>query len=240
VKKKHKKKKRSLNPGVSSEAMGDSLYEIEQILAASGSEPESAPRELRGIQAQLTRFAADIEAARRRLESVRPALAAARQRLALLEAAQPALVEARRRLYALEVAGAGLEQVHTRVRTLSPSLESARRALETTGAGMLPSTRQQVRQLATELDAVSRALAVPTPILEALRQRVRALEALEPLLVAARGEVEALEALVPVVETARHDLRALATDLEAPRRALDAAIGTFPGTRVTRGAVQVD
>jgi len=216
--------------------MNDSLREIELLLAASGTEPESAPRALRVLQTQLTRFAADLEAARRRLEAVRPALAAAQQRRALLEAALPALADARRRLYALEAAGSGLEEVHTRVRTLSPIVESARRALETTAAGMLPATRQQVRELATELDAVSRALSLPTPIVEALRQRVRALEALEPLLTAAREEVETLEALVPVLETARQDLRALATELEAPRRALDAAIGTFPQAAGPSGA----
>lgn len=238
MKKKHKKKKRSVHPGVSSLVMDDALYEIERLLAASGTEPESAPRELRGVQAQLTRFAADIEAARRRLEAVRPALAAAQQRLMLLEAAQPALTDARRRLHALEAAGSGLEQVRTRVHTLSPSLESARRALETTGTGILPSTRQQVRLLATELEAVSRTLSLPTPILDALRQRVRALEALEPLLTAARDEVQALEVLVPILETARQDLRTLATDLEAPRRALDAAIGTFPAALGPPGAAQ--
>jgi chromosome segregation ATPase len=208
--------------------MADGLSEIERVLAvAYRTEAESAPRELRGVQAQLTRFAADLEAARRRLEAVRPALAAARQRLARLEAAQPALMDARTRLHALEAAGPGLEQVRTRVHTLSPSLESARRALETNAPGMLPATRHQVRALATELDAISRTLSSPTPVLESLQVRVRALEALEPLLTAARHEVQALEALVPALETTRRELRGLATELEAPRRALDAAIGAY-------------
>jgi hypothetical protein len=229
VKKKRGKKRKLQEPGVRCRVMDDPLREIEQLLAAaSSSESDCAPRELRGVQTELTRLAADVEATRRRLETVRPALAAAQERLARLEAAQPALADARRRLHALEAAGSGLEQVRTRVRTLSPSVESARRALETTATGMLPATRHQMRKLATELEAASRALALPTSILEGLEHKVRALEALEPLLTIARDEVQALEALAPVLETARRDLRALATELEAPRRALDAAIGVFP------------
>ncbi len=208
--------------------MADRLSEIEQVLAlANRAEVESAPRELLGVQAQLTRFAADVEAARRRLEAVHSALAAARERLARLEAANATLVDARTRLHALEAAGPGLERVLTRVRTLSPSLESARRALEMTAPGMPPAARHQIRALATELEAISRALAASTPVLESLRIRVRALEALEPLLTAAREEVQALDALVPAVEPARRELRALATELEAPRRAVDAAIGVY-------------
>jgi chromosome segregation ATPase len=202
------------------------LSEIEEVLAvAYRTKVESAPPELLGVQAQLTRLAADVEAVRRRLEAVHPALAAARERLARLEAAKTTLVDARTRLQALEAAGPGLERVRTRVRTPSPSLEAARRALDATASGMPPAARDQVRALATELEAIARTLSSSTPVLEALRIRVRALDALEPVLTATREEVRALEALDPAVETARRELRALATELEAPRRALDAAIG---------------
>jgi chromosome segregation ATPase len=247
-KKKHKKKgrkkkekKRPAIPGVTSPSMDDSLTEFEQVLAvAFRTEAESAPRELRRVQTQLTRFAADLEAARRRLEAVRPALAAAEERVARLEAAEPALMDARTRLHALEAAGPGLEQVRTRVHTLSSSLESARRVLETTAPEMLPGTRYQVRALATELEAVSRTLSAPTLVLEALQVRVRALEALEPLLAAARHEVQALEYLVPALEAARRELRGLATELEAPRRALDAAVGAYQHASGPSGASPED
>jgi len=200
------------------------LSEIEQVLAvASRTNAESAPRELLGVHAQFTRFAEDVEAARRRLEAVHPTLKAARERLARLEAAKTTLVDARTRLHALEAAGPGLERVLTRVRTPSPSLEAARRALDATAPGMLPA--DQVRALATELEAIARTFSSSTPVLESLRIRVRALDVLEPLLTATREEVRALEALDPAAETARRELRALATELEAPRRALDAAIG---------------
>jgi chromosome segregation ATPase len=202
------------------------MSEIEQVLAvAYRTKAESAPRELLGVQAQVTRFADDVEAARRRLEAVHPALSAARERLARLEAAKTTLVDARTRLHALEAAGPGLERVLTRVRTPSPSLEAARRALDATASGMLPAARDQVRALATELEAITRTFSSSTPVLESLRIRVRALDVLEPLLTTTREEVRALEELDPVVETARREQRALATELEAPRRALDAAVG---------------
>ena len=202
------------------------LSEIEQVLAvASRTSLQSAPRELLGLQARLTRFAADLEAARRCLEAVHPARVAARERLARLEVAKAALVDARTRLHALEAAGPGLERVLTRVRTPSPSLEAVRRALDTSASGMQPAARDQVRALASELETIARTLSSSTPVLESLRVRVRALDALEPVLTATREEVRALESLDPAVETARRGLRALATELEAPRRALDAAIG---------------
>jgi len=204
----------------------DYLSEIEQVLAvAYRVKVESAPRELLGVQAQLTRFAADVEAARRQLEAVHPALAAARARLTQLAAAKTTLVDARTRLHALEAAGPGLERVRTRVRTPSPSLEAMRHALDTTAPGMPPAARDQARALATKLEAIAWTLSSSTPVLESLRVRVRALDALEPVLTATREEVRALESLDPAVEMARRELRALATGLEAPRRALDAAIG---------------
>ena len=202
------------------------MREIEQVLAvASRTRLQSPPRELLGVQARLTRFAADVEAARRCLEAVHPARVAARERLARLEVARTALVDARTRLHALEAAGPGLERVLTRVRTPSPSLEAVRRALDTSASGMQPAARDQVSALATELEAIARTLSSSTPVLESLRVRVRALDALEPVLTATREEVRALESLDPAVEMARRELRALATGLEAPRRALDAAIG---------------
>jgi len=202
------------------------MSEIEQVLAvADRTRLQSAPRELLGIQARLTRFAADVEAARRCLEAVHPACVAARARLARLEVAKTTLVDARTRLHALEAAGPGQEQVLSRVRTPSPSLEAVRRALDPTASEMQPAARDQVRALATELEAIARTLSSSTPVLESLRVRVRALDTLEPLLTATREEVRALESLDPAVETARRELRALATELEAPRRALDAAIG---------------
>ena len=90
---------------------------------------------------------------------------------------------------------------------------------------MLPASRDQVRVLAIELEAVARTLSSPTPVLESLRIRVRALDALEPLLATTREEVRVLEALDPAVDRARRELRSLATELEAPRRAVDEAIG---------------
>lgn len=202
------------------------MSEIEQVLAvAHRLKGEPAPRGLLGAQAQLTRFAADVEAARRRLEAVHPALAAARERLARLEAAKTTLVDARTRLHALEAGGPGLERVLTRVRTPSPSLEAARRALDTAASGMQPTARAQARVLATELEAIARTAASSTPVRESLRLRVRALDALEPVLMATREEVSVLESLDPALETARRELRALATELEAPRRALDTAVG---------------
>ncbi len=206
--------------------MADFLSEIEQVLAvAFRTEAEPAPRALQGIQAQLTHFATELEATRRRLEAVRPALAAARERLARLEAAEPALMDARTRLRALEAVGSSLEALRLRFGALSPTLESARRALEATPPGMLPATKRQVRALATEVGILSRTLSPPEPVFEALQ--VRALEALGPLITAAREEVLALETLVPALEATRRELRGLTTDLEAPRRALDAAIGAY-------------
>lgn len=235
AKKKHKKKHNThRNPiaaGVQFRSMDEALHEVEQLLeVASRTEAEAVPRELRSVESQLNRLAGDLELARRRLEAVRPTLEAARQRLAQLEAAAPALIEARTRLRALEAASADLDKFRTRVHTLSPGIESARRALETSEPAVLPETRRQMRTLATELQAASHSFASPAPILDALRGRVRALEALDPLLATARDEVNALEALDPVLEATRLGLRELATELEAPRRALEAAVAAYQQT----------
>jgi len=82
--------------------MADTAADIALVLAAiAQSEDESVRRTLAGLDAQLERFAGDIEATRRQLEAIRPALDAAQQRLADLQEAEPALVDARRRLRAL-------------------------------------------------------------------------------------------------------------------------------------------
>jgi len=228
VGKKHKKKRRG-DAGVSLDPMADSAADIELVLAAiAQSEDDSARRTLAGLDAQLHRFAADIEAARRQLESIRPALEAARQRLALLQGAEPALIDARRRLRALKAADAGFASVRERIAILAPALESARRVLEASPLNLLPETRQQIRNLATELQAISRAVAGPPPGLEALAAQERALEGLTGILASAREEVLALEVLVGTLEFTRSELRALATDLESPRRALRAAIAASP------------
>jgi chromosome segregation ATPase len=222
---KKRKKKHRADAGVSLEPMTDTAADIELVLAAiAQSEDESARRTLAGLDAQLHRFAADIEATRRQLESVRPALEAARQRLARLQDAEPGLIDARRRLRALKAAEAGFASVRERIAILAPALESARRAVEASPHGLLPATRQQVRNLATEIQAISRALAGPPPGLEALAAQERAIEGLAGVLASAREEVLALELLVGTLEFTRSELRALATDLEAPRRALRAAI----------------
>ncbi len=222
--KKHKKKHRA-DAGVSLKSMADTAADIELVLAAiAQSEVDAVRRTLAGLDAQLNRFAADIEATRRQLESLRPALDAARQRLAALHDAEPGLVDARRRLRALKAADAGFASVRERIAILAPALESARRAVEASPHSLLPATRQQVRNLATELQAISRAVAGPPPGLEALAAQERALEGLTDLLASAREEVLALEILVGTLEFTRSELRALATELESPRRALRAAI----------------
>jgi chromosome segregation ATPase len=210
------------------EPMFHGRRDTDEILAmAASAGAEIAPLALRTLQARLARLAAEVEVTRRRLEAIRPALAVRREQVAQLEAAEVVLQDARVRLRALEAAGPGLEAVRTRVRTMSPALESARRTLEATPPGMLPATRRQVRALATEIEAVSRTVFPPAPVLEALRAQVRALDALVPLLRSAREEVRVLEALTRSLETARIELRALATELEAPRRAVDAAVRTY-------------
>lgn len=222
--KKHKKKRRE-RTGVSLDPMADTAADIELVLAAiAQSEDDAVRRTLAGLDAQLNRFAIDIEATRRQLESVRPALDAARQRLALIEAAEPGIIDARRRLRALKAADAGFANVRERIAILAPALESARRAVEASPHGLLPATRQQVRNLATELQAISRAVAGPPPGLAALSAQERALDGVSGILASAREEVLALEVLVGTLEFTRSELRALATELESPRRALRAAI----------------
>jgi len=226
--KKHKKKRRT-DAGVSLGPMADTAADIALVLAAiAQSEDESVRRTLAGLDAQLERFAGDIEATRRQLEAIRPALDAAQQRLADLQEAEPALVDARRRLRALQAADAGFASVRERIAILAPALESARRVVEASPHALLPTTRQQVRTLTTELQAISRALAGPPPGLEALKAQEHALEGLSSVFASAREEVLALEVLVGTLEFARSELRALATDLEAPRRALRAAIAATP------------
>jgi len=199
--------------------------EILAIAASAGA--ETAPLALRAAQAQLARLAPEVEATRRRLEAIRPALLVRREQVARLEAAELVLRTARERLRALEAAGLHLEAVRTRVLTVSPALESARRSLEATPPDMLPATRRQVRALATEVEAVSRTVFPPAPVLDALRAQVRALDALAPLLESAREEVRLLETLSRSLEAPRLELRALATELEAPRRAIDAAVRAY-------------
>jgi chromosome segregation ATPase len=205
--------------------MTDTVADIELVLAAiAQSEDEAARRTLAGLDAQLDHFANDIEAARRQLEALRPELDAARQRLVRLEEAEPALADARRRLRALRAADAGFANVRDRIAVLGPALESARRVVEASPHTVPPATRQQIRTLATELQAISRALSGPPPGLEALARHERVLDGVAGILASAREEVLALEVLVGTLEFARSELRALATDLEAPRRALRAAI----------------
>jgi septal ring factor EnvC (AmiA/AmiB activator) len=209
--------------------MSDTVADIELVLAAiAQSEDESARRTLAGLDAQLARFAKDIEATRRQLEALRPELDAARLRLARLEQVEPALGDARRRLRALRATDTGFANVRARIAVLGPALESARRVVEASPHTVLPATRRQIRTLATELQAISRALSGPPPGLELLAQHERVLDDLAGILASAREEVLALEVLVGTLEFARSELRALATDLEAPRRALRAAIGAGP------------
>jgi hypothetical protein len=200
----------------------------EQILQlAAQAAGEVAPVALLGLQGQLRRVATELEATRRAVEAIRLEPPAARERLARLEAAQTALYGVRARLRALEAAGPIFDAMHARLRALSPSLESARRALEATPLPTLATTRHHVRALATEVEAASRTLQAPASVLESLRARARVLDALEPLIIDAREKVARLETLSESLEGARRELRAISAETEAALRALEAVLRVY-------------